>query len=70
MQAQDDVGNPPHDERLADDILKGAPEIADHTGLTPRQVYHQKENLGLKHLGAMLIGSKKKLRELLTGNAA
>ena len=61
-QAQDD-------EKLADDLLKGAPEIADYTGLTPRQVYYQQENLGLKHLGAMLIGSKKKLRELLTGTA-
>jgi hypothetical protein len=36
-----------HDEKLADDILYGAPEIADYTGLTVRQVYHQQENLGL-----------------------
>lgn len=63
MQAQDN-------EKLADDLLKSAEEIADYTGLTVRQVYHQSENLGLRRLGAMLIGSKRKLRELLTGDAA
>jgi hypothetical protein len=59
-----------HDEKLADDILYGAPEIADYTGLTVRQVYHQQENLGLTHLGAMLIGSKKALKRRLTGREA
>jgi hypothetical protein len=57
-------------EKLADDLLKGAPAISDFTGLTVRQVYHQQDNLGLKHLGGMLIGSKRKLRELLVGEAA
>jgi hypothetical protein len=57
-------------ERLADDLLCGAEEIAEWTGLTPRQVYHQQRNLGLTHLGAMLIGSKNRLKKLLTGEAA
>jgi hypothetical protein len=57
-------------ERLADDLLRGAEEISEYTGLTIRQVYHQQKNLGLTHLGAMLIGSKSKLRKLLTGEAA
>jgi hypothetical protein len=61
MQAQDDVGNPPHDERLADDILKGAPEIADYTGLTPRQVYHQKENLLLGFLSQHLLSIRQRV---------
>jgi hypothetical protein len=58
---------PEKNEKLADDLLKGAPEIADYTGLSVRQVYHQQDNLGLRHLGAMLIGSKKRLKELLAG---
>jgi hypothetical protein len=57
-------------ERLADDLLHGAEEIAEYTGLTARQIYHQQKNLGLVHLGALLIGSKTKLRKLLTGEAA
>jgi hypothetical protein len=57
-------------DTIADDILQGAEAIAEYTGLTKRQVYHQQENLGLTHLGAMLIGSKRKLRRLLTGEAA
>ena len=62
MQAQDD--------KLADDLLVGATQIAQFTGLTERQVYHQQKNLELGHLGAILVGSKKKLRRVLTGEAA
>lgn len=58
------------DNELVNDVLKGAAEIARYTGLSVRQVYHQQENLGLTHLGAMLIGSKRKLKRLLTGEAA
>jgi hypothetical protein len=57
-------------EKLADDLLFGAQAIADYTGLDPRQVYHQQKNLGLGHLGAVLTGSKKKLKKLLAGEAA
>ena len=32
------------DEKLADDLLYGATTIADFTGLTERQVYHQQKN--------------------------
>jgi hypothetical protein len=39
------------DEKLADDILQGAQEISDFSGLKPRQIYHQKEKLGLRRLG-------------------
>lgn len=57
-------------EKLADDILYGAEAIADYTGLTVRQVYHQQDNLGLGRLGGTLTGSKRKLRERLAGEAA
>jgi hypothetical protein len=40
------------DEKLADDLLYGAKPIADFTGLSVRQVYHQKDKLGLRPLGA------------------
>ena len=39
------------DEKLADDILQGAQEISDFSGLKPRQIYQQKEKLGLRRLG-------------------
>jgi hypothetical protein len=58
------------DQKLADDVLYGASAIAQFTGLSERQVYHQQKNLQLAHLGAMLVGSKKKLTELLTGEVA
>ena len=48
-------------ETLADDMLYGAQEITNYTRLTVRQVYHQQKNLGLKHLGAMLVGSSPSL---------
>jgi hypothetical protein len=57
-------------EKLADDMLYGAQAIADYLGLDPRQVYHQQRNLGLTHLGAMLVGSKKKLKKLLASEVA
>jgi hypothetical protein len=59
-----------HDERLGDDVLYGARAISNYTGLTIRQVYHQQNALELTHLGAMLVGSKRKLKKLLTGEAA
>jgi hypothetical protein len=57
-------------DRLADDLLRGAEQIAEFTGLTVRQVYHQQKNLRLTHLGATLIGTKNKITKLLTGEAA
>lgn len=59
-----------NDEKPADDLLYGAQAISDETGLSVRQVYHQQKNLGLAHLGAMLVGSKKKLKKLLAGEVA
>jgi hypothetical protein len=58
-----------NNEKLADDLLKSAEEIAEYTGLTVRQVYHQSENLGLRRLGAMPHWLRK-LRQLLIGEAA
>jgi hypothetical protein len=40
------------DEKLADDLLFGARAVANFTGLKTRQVYHQKDKLGLRALGA------------------
>jgi hypothetical protein len=39
------------DEILADDLIYGASAIAEYTGLTERQVYHQQVALGLIRLG-------------------
>lgn len=58
---------PEKNGKLADDLLIGAENIADFIGLSPRQVYHQSARLKLKHLGGMLIGSKRRLTELLVG---
>jgi hypothetical protein len=38
-------------ENLADDLLIGAKAVSDFTGLSIRQVYHQKDALGLRQLG-------------------
>jgi hypothetical protein len=53
------------DERVSDDLLISAEAIADEIGLTPQQVYYQYRagNLPLKKLGALLIASKRALRE-------
>jgi hypothetical protein len=58
------------EQKLADDALYGAPAIAKFVGLSPRQIYHQQRNLRLKKLGSILVGSKKRLTELLTGESA
>jgi hypothetical protein len=58
------------DEKLADDLLYGAQAIADYIGRDPRWVYYQQKALGLTHVGALLVGSKSKIRKLLTGEAA
>jgi len=50
-------------------LLMGAEQITEFTGLNERQVYYQSDNLKLKRLGAMLVGSKKRLRELLAGES-
>ena len=55
------------------DLLDGAGEVSKflkELGLKkmgPRGVYHYQAQLGLKHLGGRLIGSKSKLTKLLTG---
>jgi hypothetical protein len=56
------------EKQLSDDVLFGAPAIAQFVGLSER-VYHQQKNLRLKKLGAILVGSRKRLTELLTGEA-
>jgi hypothetical protein len=53
--------------KLADDLLVGGDAISKFTGLDKRQVYYQADNLGLKRLGALLVGSKIELTKRLTG---
>jgi hypothetical protein len=57
---------------LADDLLPGAKAIAEYTGFTERQVYHQHETgaLPVKKMGRLLIGSKTVLRRFFVGEAA
>jgi hypothetical protein len=57
-------------EKLADDILIGAKAIAAECGLSERQVYAKQSDLGLTHLGALLIGSKSGLKRRLTNRGA
>jgi len=47
--------------------LVGAKAVSEETGLTERQVYAKQKDLGLTHLGGLLIGSKAHLRKILTG---
>jgi hypothetical protein len=51
------------------DALYGAHEIGDFIDRPARWVYHQQKNLGLVHVGAVLVGSKSKLKKLLTGES-
>jgi hypothetical protein len=57
-------------EKIADDILIGAKAIAEETGFTERQVYAKQDDLGLTHLGALLVGSKAGLKRRLTNKVA
>jgi hypothetical protein len=60
------VAMSPQNEKLADDILDGAKEIADYIRiLNERQVYHYQEALGLKHLRGKLIGFKSEITKRL-----
>lgn len=57
-----ETGKRQHDQfALADDLLQGADAIADYTGLTTRQVYHQRKNLPLFTIGTMLCARKSTL---------
>jgi hypothetical protein len=58
------------EEVLGDDLLYTADEVAAFLKRTPRWVYHNQRNLGLGHIGATLVGSKTKLKKLLTGETA
>lgn len=55
---------------LADDLLFGARAIATFTGLSERQVFYKAQALGIRRLGVTLVASKKKLRQVLTGDEA
>jgi hypothetical protein len=57
------------EQRLADDLLYGAVEIGNFISRKPAWVYYQQKNLGLTHVGALLVGSKKRLKKLLTGES-
>ena len=46
-------------EILANDLLYGAPAIAEYTGLTTRQIYHQQGPLGLTRLRRASASSAK-----------
>ena len=54
------------DRPLGDDLLVGAIAVANYLKQTPRWVYGKQRALGLIHLDGTLVGSKTKLRKLLT----
>jgi hypothetical protein len=55
------------DDDLGSDLLYGADEIAAYIRRKPAFVYYAQKSLGLTHVGAILVGSKSKLKKLLTG---
>jgi hypothetical protein len=74
-KSRDQVGHndgPPLDSvpPLAADVLYGARSIAAFTGLSERQVFYKARALGIRRLGVTLVASKKKLRQVLTGDEA
>jgi hypothetical protein len=46
---------------LSDDLLVGAKQISEFTGLDERQVYHQKHRLPIFPIGKMLCARKSEL---------
>ena len=54
-------------DRLADDLLIGAPAIAEFLGMTEKAVYHlaSKDRLPIGRLGKSLIASRRQLRKAI-----
>jgi hypothetical protein len=54
---------------LSADLLFGAEEIGHFLGQPPAWVYYQvsKGNLAVARIGTQIVGSRSKLRRLLTG---
>ena len=54
----------PNEERVADDILRGAAEIAAELGCEPTDVYylHRMRRYPISKLGKILIASRRQLR--------
>jgi hypothetical protein len=54
-------------DRLADDMLVGAPAIAEYLGVNEKAVYymHRKKRLPIGKLGKNLIASKRKLQRAI-----
>jgi hypothetical protein len=46
---------------LSDDLLVGAKQISEFTGLDERQVYHQQHRLPIFSIGKMLCARKSEL---------
>jgi hypothetical protein len=53
---------------LRDDLLVGAKAIADFTGRTERQVYHQRPKLPIFDIGRLLAARKSELRAALSAD--
>jgi hypothetical protein len=55
-------------DSLAGDLLVGAAAIAEYTGFSERQIYHQVEtgSLPVKRMGRLLIGSRTALRRFFS----
>lgn len=54
---------------LAGDLLFGAEAIGAFLGLDPRRIYYlaARGNIPVKKIGAIIVGSKRRLAEALTG---
>jgi hypothetical protein len=59
-----DQSEKPTEERVADDILRGAAEIAAELGVEPMDVYylHKTKRYPISKLGKILIASRRQLR--------
>jgi hypothetical protein len=53
-----------NDDDLSRDLLYGAAEIGKFLGRDRQFVYNKQRHLGIRHVGATLVGSKQQLKKL------
>jgi len=61
------MDNTEQKDRVADDLLIGAPAIAEFLGITERAVYHwvKKARIPVGKIGKNIIASKRQLRKAI-----
>ena len=61
------MDNTEQKDRVADDLLIGAPAIAEFLGITEKAVYHwvRKDRIPVGKIGKNLIASRRQLRKVI-----